>query len=156
MAEDRIEQQDQQSEFARQGQQSQSERQENGQQPFVSPEGNEQPSVSSAAGSGQPLGGTDSATGTGTTLSQGFESSGDETLIQSGSSEDTLNRNAGGESAFSDTDRQGSGFIGAQGSGSDDYLQQSQNPELSREDALDQQEDDGMGLAGSEQDQGNG
>lgn len=150
MAEDRTEQQDNQT----MGQQSQSERQENGQRPFVSPDGNEQSSVGSGAGSGQPLGDNDSACETGTTLGQGIESPGDETLIQSGSSQDSLDQSAGGDSGFSDTDRQGSGFIGAQGSGSDDYLQQSQNPELSREDALDQQGDDGMGLAGSE-DQGN-
>ena len=163
MADDRNEQQDQQTTgqqtqqnaFAQQGQQSQAERQDTGQQPFMSPDGSEQPSVASTAGSGQPLGGNDSETGTGTTLSQGFESS-SETAIQAGSSTDSLSQNAGGGSGFSDTDSRGSGFIGAQGSGSDDYLQQSQNPELASEDALDQEDDDGMGLAGGELDHGNG
>ncbi|QIK79394.1 hypothetical protein G7077_11265 [Sphingomonas piscis] len=142
-------QQSQQSEFGQQGQQSQSEREQAGQSPFVSPDGSEQP-ASSFGDSGQPLGGNDSGTGTGTTLSQGYDSGSTDTLTQSGSSSDSLNENAGGGSGFSDTDSEGSGFIGAQGTGSDDYLQEN-NPELSRQDSLTQGNDDGMGEAGSEQ-----
>jgi hypothetical protein len=144
-------QQTQQPEFAQQGQQSQAERQQSGQEPFSSPQAsdNDQPLGESSGGSGQVLG-TNGDAGTATTLSEGFESS--ETLTQSGSSQDSIGQNAGGGSNFSDTDRQGSGFIGAQGSGSDDYLQESQNPELAQEDSLNQQDDDGMGTAGSEQD----
>ena len=143
-------QQSQQNEFGQQGQQNQADREQAGQSPFVSPDGSEQPS-SSFGDSDQPLGGNDSGTGTGTTLSQGYESSDTDTLTRSGgSTEDSLNQNAGGESNFSDTDGQGSGFIGAQGTGSDDYLQ-TNNPELANADSLTQQDDDGMGEAGSEQ-----
>lgn len=144
-------QRNQQGEIAQQGQQSQSHREDAGQSPLASPDGSsDETSGASAIGSGQPLGGNDSGTGSGTTLSQGFESSSTLSLDHASESQDDLSQNAGDPSGFSDTDRQGSGFIAAQGSGSDDDLQ-TDNPELSREDSLDQQSDDGMGVAGSQE-----
>jgi hypothetical protein len=144
-------QQNQQSEFAQQGQQSQGHREDAGQSPLASPGGSGDGTTGgSSIGSGQPLGGNESATGSGTTLSQGFESSSTVSLNHASESQNELSQNAGGPSGFSETDRQGSGFIAAQGTGSDDYLQ-ANNPELSREDSLDQQSDDGMGLAGSQE-----
>lgn len=144
-------QQNQQSEFGQQGQQSQSHREDAGQSPLASPDGSsDETTGGSAIGSGQPLGGNDSGTGSGTTMSQGFESSSTLSLNHASESQDEPSQNAGGPSGFSDTDRQGSGFIAAQGTGSDDYLQ-TDNPELSREDSLNQENDDGMGLAGSQE-----
>lgn len=99
--------------------------------------------------SGQPIGGNDSATGTGTTLSQGadFNSKGSSGQSSSGqsqpsdSSADTLasdqgdsfgqgtTSNAGGSSVGTDQTSGGSsgtsggeGFIGSQGGGSDDLI----------------------------------
>jgi hypothetical protein len=136
--------QQEQGAFAQQGQQSQAEREDAGQEPFMSPDGsNAQPRASAA--SGQPLGGNDSNTGTGTTLSQGFEPSAETTLAQPSGAQQSATQT---QSAAGDPE--GSGFIAAQGTGSDDYLQQ-QNPELSQQDSLTQQDDDGMGSAGSEQ-----
>jgi hypothetical protein len=142
--------QHQQSEFAQQGQQSQGHREDAGQSPLVSPgDTSDETTGGSAIGSGQPLGGNDSGTGSGTTLSQGFESSSTLSLNHASESANEMSQNAGGPSGFSETDRQGSGFMAAQGTGSDDYLQ-TDNPELSREDSVDQNSDQGMGLAGSE------
>ena len=144
-------QQDQQSEFAQQGQQSQGHREDAGQPPLAGPDGSgEETSDGNAIGSGQPIGGNDSGTGSGTTLSQGFESSSTLSLNHGSESRDEPSQNAGDPGGFNEADRQGSGFIGAQGTGSDDYLQ-TDNPELSREDSLNQQNDDGMGVAGSEE-----
>ena len=129
-------QQRQQDVFSRQGQESQAEREQSGQPAFQSPETmTQEPELGERSGGGQPIGGNDSNTGTGTTLSQGFEPS-------SASNQDT-----------SGEDRQGGGFMAAQGSGSDDYLRESSNPELAAEDSLDQQNDGGMGSpAGDEAD----
>ena len=143
-------QQNQQSEFAQQGQQSQSHREDAGRSPLASPGGtSDETTGGSAIGSGQPLGGNDSSTGSGTTLSQSFESSSTLSLNHASATQNHASQDADGPSGFSDTDRHGSGFMAAQGTGSDDYLQ-TDNPELSREDSLDQQNDDGMGLAGSD------
>jgi hypothetical protein len=96
--------------------------------------------------SGQPIGGNDSNTGTGTTLTQGADFGGQSASGQaqpsngsgqtmtanrdSGSGQGTTS-NAGGSTVGSDQTSGGSsgtsggqGFIGSQGSGSDDYLQQ--------------------------------
>jgi len=81
---------------------------------------------------GQPIGGNDSNTGTGTPLSQGADFGG-----QSGTGQ-TQPSDANGETLTSDqqsetssqssqSGSQGEGFIGSQGSGSDDYLRD-ENP----------------------------
>lgn len=88
----------------------------------------------------QSIGSNDSETGTGTTLSQGFESSDTDTLTQQNSEQGLA------------SDQQGSGFMAQQGSGSDDYLQNEGQGDLASEDALDSEEDGGTGIAGSEDD----
>lgn len=88
---------------------------------------------------GQPIGGNDSATGTGTTLTQGADFSnqsdsasgtsdtltanddsdfGQGTTSNAGGSSVGTDQTSGGSSGVSD----GDGFIGSQGSGSDEYL----------------------------------
>ena len=122
------------------GQQQQSElRQQNqqqgdnfGSQPTMGSQSWNQPSGSENA---QPIGGNDSNIGSGTTLSQsggsdigssgqgsGLEA-GQSGQSQYGSSSDTLTRDQ--DSNSDQPSRSGSeGFIGSQGSGSDDYIQQ--------------------------------
>ncbi|HSR00393.1 MAG TPA: hypothetical protein VLM36_10810 [Sphingomicrobium sp.] len=85
--------------------------------------------------SGQPIGGNDSAAGTGTPLSQGADPGSESATGQANirpSSADTLtaDENAGTDSTGSEggsgersAGSEGQGFIGSQGSGSDDYLQ---------------------------------
>lgn len=114
--------------FSPHGQESQADRERSGQSRLRSPDATE-------AQSEQHIGGTDRNTGAGSTLTQGFEP------------DSLVNETTG------DPERQEMGLIGAQGARSDTYFQQSHNPELSREDALDQQSDGGMGLASSESDQ---
>src|SRR6185503_3530190 len=82
---------------------------------------------------GQPIGGNDSNTGSGTTLSQAADFEGQNSSGQtqtSGNFGQGTTSNAGGSSVGSDQTSGGSsglsggeGFIGAQGTGSDDYLQ---------------------------------
>ena len=103
---------------------------------------------------GQPIGGNDSNTGSGTTLTQGADFGGQSSSGQtqsSGGSGDTLTAdqdsgfgqgttsNAGGSSVGRDQTSGGSsgigggeGFIGSQGSGSDDYLQEDDSEILLR------------------------
>jgi len=76
--------------------------------------------------SGQPIGGNDSNTGSGTTLSQGAEFGGQSSTGQaqsSGGGSDTMTSD---ENPRGQSGSQGEGFIGSQGSGSDDYLQDDQ------------------------------
>ena len=78
--------------------------------------------------SGQPIGGNDSSTGSGTTLSQGADfgrQSATGQAQQNDGSGDTLTTDQSSESSSQSSQggSQGEGFIGSQGSGSDDYLQ---------------------------------
>ena len=82
--------------------------------------------------SGQPIGGNGSSTGSGTTLSQGADFGGQcatGQAQQSDGSGDTLTTDQSSESPSQSSQggSQGEGFIGSQGSGSDDYLQ-NKNP----------------------------
>lgn len=92
------------------------------------------------AQSGQPIGGSDSSTGSGTPLSQGSESGapsggqGSSGQAQPGTGFDTLTQGGTGgsgdgtSSGFTGSGGSGGstgdGFIGSQGGGSDEYLQQ--------------------------------
>lgn len=67
--------------------------------------------------SGQPIGGNDSATGTGTTLTQGADF-GERTTSNAGGSSVGTDQTSGGSSGVGG----GKDFIGSQASGSDDYL----------------------------------
>ena len=70
--------------------------------------------------SGQPIGGNDSNTGSGTTLTQGADFQGQSSSGQAQpTAGDTLTTDQGGAGA----NNSGQGFIGSQGSGSDDYVQ---------------------------------
>jgi len=83
---------------------------------------------------GQPIGGNDSNTGSGTTLTHGADFEGQSSSGQtqtSGNFGQGTTSSAGGSSVGSDQTSGGSsglsggeGFIGSQGSGSDDYLQE--------------------------------
>lgn len=78
--------------------------------------------------SGQPIGGNDSSTGSGTTLSQGADFGGQSATgqaQQNDGSGDTLTTDQSSESSSQSSQggSQGEGFIGSQGSGSDDSLQ---------------------------------
>ena len=81
--------------------------------------------------SGQPIGGNDTNTGTGTTLTQGADFAGQSATGQTQPNDgrgDTLATDESGSSTQSgQRGPQGEGFIGSQGSGSDEYLQD-QNP----------------------------
>ena len=72
--------------------------------------------------SGQPIGGNDSATGTGTTLTQGADF-GHGTTSNAGGSSVGSNQSSGGSSGVSG----GQGFVGSQGDNSSDYLQDNQS-----------------------------
>jgi hypothetical protein len=67
---------------------------------------------------GQPIGGNDSATGTGTTLTQGADF-GQGTTSNAGGSSVGTDQTSGGSSGVSG----GQGFVGSQGDDSSDYLQ---------------------------------
>src|SRR5919107_2496119 len=111
------------------GQQAQ---QPTGQQSQQSEFGQQQAQQPTGQQSGQPIGGNDSRTGSGTPLSQGSEFGGQSSSGQtqpSGGSGDTLTSDQGpsvgtqsthGSAGGSPSDE---GFIGSQGSGSDEYLQ---------------------------------
>jgi hypothetical protein len=71
--------------------------------------------------SGQPIGGNDSATGTGTTLTQGADFGQGTTSTAGGSSVGT-DQTSGGSSGVSG----GEGFVGSQSDDSGDYLQDNQ------------------------------
>jgi hypothetical protein len=72
--------------------------------------------------SGQPIGGNDSNTGTGTTLTAGYTppSSSQRTTSNAGGSTVGSDQTSGGSSGTSG----GEGFIGSQGTGSDEYLRE--------------------------------
>lgn len=133
-------QQAQQREFAQGGQQSQFDRQQSGQEGFSDQEtqGN-QGSFSGGSETPEQL-----DQDRGTTLSE-----------SSGKAEDseTLTRPESGDlENLGQTDRQDSGFIGSQGSGNDDYLQEDTQSDFAERDSLNQQDDGGMGLPSSQED----
>jgi len=75
---------------------------------------------------------------------EGFGTDSD-TLTQQSSRQDTMNQQGSGQSG------QDSGFIGSQGSGGDDFVETGQQTDLADEDALTQENDQGMGSSSSEE-----
>lgn len=138
--------QSQQGEFAQGGQQSQFDRQQSGQEGFSDEQtqGNQGSFSGGSERSGQSSERFDPERGTGTTANEGFGTESD-TLTQQSSRQQSLEQQGSGQFG------QDSGFIGSQGSGSDEYVEDGEQSDLADRDSLTQENDQGMGSSSNEE-----